>query len=285
MQRIAGPGALPGGHWSDGNPFTVPPTDGTIATASWFESAQEELAAVVEATGRTLDSLDNAQLLASIRDLIANSQTRRRQIYVGARTGSSGVDVIGMTAPTLLGTLAASVNVRGAWLQFTTPNPATTPEDVGLVGPFDVLQRRWPVFDATFQVDIQTLTNSRLWVGLFSADPSALSLPSSLSCLAFRYEAGVDAGATWRTVSANGSSALVKDSLSPVAVSTSYQLRVRHAGSGRFEFLINGSVVTVHDEAASEPVPANTTSLGPVAALRHTSDTSSKNFRFGFFAA
>lgn len=286
MQRIAGPGALPGGHFSDGNPYTTPKTDGTLVTAAWAESVQEELAAIVEATGRALSTADNAQVLASIRDLIASESTRRRRVYAGCKTGGTSLDSFGLTAPTILGTPSAVQNARGPWLQLDCATPSSTPEDIGVRGPFDAFQRRWPSVDVTFSVDIQTLTFCRLWVGLFSADPSALTDPTSLHCAGFRYEHLVDSGGTWRSVTANGSASTIKDTLSPIAATSSYELRVRHAGAGRFEFLINGALVSVHDLAASESVPGASNAMGPCALLRHLpGDTVNKILRFGFFAA
>lgn len=282
MQRIAGPGALPGGHWSDGNPFTVPPTPGTVATAAFLEALQEELAGLVEYTGRSLSSADNTQVRAAIQDLIATGQLRRRSVYMAAAAGAAEVTRMGIGAPTLLGTPSYVGNSRGPWLQFDCVTPGTTPEDIGLSGPYNIFQRQWGGLDVSFKIDVNTITNSRLWVGLFSASPAALSDPSSISCVGFRYEAGVDSGATWRTVSSNGTGSTIKDSLSPIAVLTAYELRIRHVSGGRFEFLVNGNLIGTHDNAASESVPGAATPIGPAVLLRHLTDTNNKAVRFGW---
>ena len=68
MKRIDTPTALAGGHFSNANPDAggLP----TQLDASWFENVQEELAHVVEESGRTLDGGNKTQLLAAIRETI-----------------------------------------------------------------------------------------------------------------------------------------------------------------------------------------------------------------------
>jgi len=80
MHRIDGPGvveALPkskesgliAGYFDGGNPATGRMS--TVVTSEWCNSVQEELAGVVEASGRSLDKNDNTQLLLAIRHFIA----------------------------------------------------------------------------------------------------------------------------------------------------------------------------------------------------------------------
>lgn len=68
MHRIDTSTALPGGHFTDGNPALGQPA--TRLNASWFESVQEELAAVIEHDGGTLNPAVNNQLLPKIQSLI-----------------------------------------------------------------------------------------------------------------------------------------------------------------------------------------------------------------------
>lgn len=67
MHRIDGPAALPGGHFSEGDPATGSPA--TVLTADWAEAVQEELCAVIAGAGLALAKANNAQLLAAIRRL------------------------------------------------------------------------------------------------------------------------------------------------------------------------------------------------------------------------
>jgi phage-related tail fiber protein len=69
MHRIDGPGAAPGGHFTDGDPNVGTPA--TVVTQAWAEAIQEELAAVVEATGVALAKPNNHQLLDAIKTLVS----------------------------------------------------------------------------------------------------------------------------------------------------------------------------------------------------------------------
>lgn len=69
MHRIDGPGYAPGNLFTEGNPAV--PTQATTVTADWLNAVQEEIAAVIEGAGDTLDKPDNGQLLAAIDTLIA----------------------------------------------------------------------------------------------------------------------------------------------------------------------------------------------------------------------
>lgn len=71
MHRIDGPGALPGGQFTEGDPNVGTPA--TVVTDDWLNALQEEVAGVVEATGVALAKPDNGQLLAAVRWLIAQA--------------------------------------------------------------------------------------------------------------------------------------------------------------------------------------------------------------------
>jgi microcystin-dependent protein len=68
MHRIDGPGALPGGQWTEGNPGSGVPA--TQVTAAWLQAVQEEIAGVVEGAGIALSKPSNAQLLAALTVLV-----------------------------------------------------------------------------------------------------------------------------------------------------------------------------------------------------------------------
>lgn len=71
MKRIDTPTALPGGHFTNANPDAggLP----TQLDASWFENVQEEIASVIEKTGKTLNPGNKSQLLEALKSLIAAS--------------------------------------------------------------------------------------------------------------------------------------------------------------------------------------------------------------------
>lgn len=68
MERISGPGAV-NGSFVGGN--SILGIDGTVLTAPWANSVQEELAGLVEAMGLTLDPQDRSQVLQAIVLLVA----------------------------------------------------------------------------------------------------------------------------------------------------------------------------------------------------------------------
>jgi hypothetical protein len=77
MQRIDSNDGL----FHDGDPFNG--VSGTMVTADWLTSQQEELANVVEAAGIVLDPNDNGQLLAALAILItAAVPDQARQFFM-----------------------------------------------------------------------------------------------------------------------------------------------------------------------------------------------------------
>ncbi len=71
MHRIDHATAAPGDLFTEGNPATATPA--TTVTADWLNAIQEEVAAVIDAAGITLDKEDNTQLTQAIAALIAAS--------------------------------------------------------------------------------------------------------------------------------------------------------------------------------------------------------------------
>ena len=71
MHRIDSSTATPDGRFTEGNP-TIP-VPATTVTADWLNAMQEEAIAVLAAAGIAPDKANNAQLLAAILKLIADS--------------------------------------------------------------------------------------------------------------------------------------------------------------------------------------------------------------------
>jgi microcystin-dependent protein len=68
MHRIDGPGAAPGGVFTEGDPAVGTPA--TVVTDDWLNAVQEEAANLVEAAGLSLAKTDNTQMLQAVRFLI-----------------------------------------------------------------------------------------------------------------------------------------------------------------------------------------------------------------------
>lgn len=288
VDRVDGPGYVLDANgrriFSDGDPTASPP-NGTAPMAKWFTGVQESLCRIPELRGMQLDPNDHELVYRAILDMVAEGNSRRRKLYVGCRTGSTSLDVLGQAAPAPAGTLSAVTNLRGPWLQCTTATPGSTPEDIGLIGPFTAVQRRWDL-TMSFEFDTEVVTGTRIWVGWFSASPMALTDPASIHAAGFRYEHGVD-GALFKTVTSNGTSSTIKSTNLGMLSTTKYRLTIRHVAGGVFEFLEdNLGLINRHDGSAAggEFVPAAAQNLGPVCALRHIADTNSKDFRFGYWS-
>lgn len=67
MHRIDGPGALPGGLFTDGDPTLGTPS--TIVTEDWANAVQGELVNAILGAGIALSKPDNTQLLQAIQRL------------------------------------------------------------------------------------------------------------------------------------------------------------------------------------------------------------------------
>ena len=80
MQRIQTPDNL----FHDGDPFNG--VQGTVVTAAFLNSVQEEIAAVIESAGITLDAAQSNQLLAAIR---ATTTSVNRSVTTVTTTGGT----------------------------------------------------------------------------------------------------------------------------------------------------------------------------------------------------
>lgn len=281
MHRPDTPGTI-AGRYTDGQPYDD--VSASIVGADLLNAVVDELAGVVEATGRTLDKADNGQVLASIEDLISQGARRRRQLRAQAQAGQTTLDTFGVGTLTVAGTPSVFDSAKGPHVKYTSGT--SVGDECGLISPV-LLQRRWD-FDFELYVQLGVVTNSRMWFGLFESDPMGVVDPTSIECVGFRFDAATDqggGGGDFKTVSSDGTSTTIKSTGVALAAATSYRLRVRHVGSGAFEFYVNDQLVNVHDGGASEFVPVGATPLLWVCKLRKTSDANPKDLRFSYAAA
>ena len=125
---------------------------------------------------------------------------------------------------------------------------------------YNKTQLSWhPIFAGRFRTDVSDITGSRIWVGVFSADPFASATPA-LSYIAFRYDTGADGTAFWRCVTDNGSgSPTVTTSASSIAINTSYDLRFE-VGASSVAFYVNNGASPVCTHTTT--LPGSTTAMG-----------------------
>lgn len=288
MHRIDTPGSV-AGRFSEGNPYGSPAEGGTVLGADFMTDLQENVCRAIEGAGIELEKGNETQLLEAIQRISLERSFRGREIRGQTRVGSTSLDLFGCAAPTESGTATQGTSTDGPYLQRETITPSSTPEDIGWEFPFTMVRRYWePDLEVGFEFGFAS--NCRVWVGLFSASPEALQDPSSISCAGFRFDYSIDStGAggdgAWKSCTSNGAASTIKSTGVAVVAADLVKLRVRRSltSNARFEFYIDGILVSSHDFADGENVPAAGTPLGLVVALRHLSDTQSKTVRLYWF--
>ena len=176
---------------------------------------------------------------------------------VGATTSTSA----GTTAPSAYGTgggkaLANSDDASGAWVYMGTS--ASNANDSYGMQHYGLFRTAWqPELTILMKTDNASVTNTRLWVGAVSADPSSMVTPNGISVCAFRFNSLTDTGGTWRAVTSNGSTTTVTDTGVPVTVLTPYLCRIAMTDTAA-SFYLNDELVATH----TTDLPAPGTPLG-----------------------
>jgi hypothetical protein len=134
-----------------------------------------------------------------------------------------------------------------------------------------------PEFHARIFTD-STITNIRIWVGLVANDMSAVSVVTTQTCVAFRFDTGVP-DTKWQCISSDGVSGAGTDSGVTVAVSTSYNLAIvrNMLATNEWRFYINGTLVATK----SVNMPGNTAQLRPQICVT-TLTTAARAVQVGF---
>jgi hypothetical protein len=183
----------------------------------------------------------------------------KREAQELANAGATTLATIGFAAAsTKTGSILTSDDANGIFNKHTTT--AVSGNSAGWLSAFTLTKTDWlPEFNAYVQLDTAAVTNSRYWVGLFSATPVASGVPN-VHALAFRYDTGVDGTAFWRTVSiaGTGASANVTTTTVAVAINTAYKLRIVVNSTSKVSFYINNVLVAVH----TSTLPTSSTLLG-----------------------
>jgi hypothetical protein len=115
----------------------------------------------------------------------------------------------------------------------------------GISGAYTGTRKAWtPTFSAGVKYTLDG-TQTRIWAGLFSGDPSTSNTPT-VSYAAFRYSIAVDGTAFWRTVTDNGSgSPTVTTTTASIATATRYDLRIEISSSD-VKFYVDEVLVSTH---------------------------------------
>lgn len=211
-------------------------------------------------TGGSTDSSVYATLYNMRQMLDSLVQLKNmRQAQELANAGATTLATIGFAAAsTKTGTVTTADDANGIFHKLRTTSALNN--SAGWLSAFTLTKLDWlPRFAARVQLDTGAITNSRYWIGLFSASPVASGVPN-IHALAFRYDTGVDGTAFWRcvTIAGTGASANVTTTTVATAINTAYDLYIVPNSTTKVSFYINNVLVAVH----TSTLPTSSTLLG-----------------------
>lgn len=214
---------------------------------------------------------------AYLNGLVSSANVDISKWYCGCHhvPGGTTLEVQGMPAWTVDGTIASADSASGSWASFTTA--ATLNDDKGAFG--DARFRSDQGYEAMFRVATgPVITNQRVWVGMFASDPAQDSSPLQ-NFIGFRYLAGTDTN--WSLQTGDGTARTSTDSGIAVTADTSYYLRLRVTASAAMLSIGmpnvgSGTVNFTH----TTNVPVSTTRLTPYVRITALAGAA-RSFLFG----
>lgn len=184
--------------------------------------------------------------------------------------GSTSPTLKGLQIGTASGTRTSGDDTDGPWLINTTASSGVLWADTVTASGF---RRDWDL-DLTFVVKAVSVTGCRLWVGWVQGQHPAADPASHMA--AFRYSTDVDAGATWRAYTNDGTgTGTVTDTAVTIATAASQRLRITMSGSD-VKFYIDGALVATH----TTNLPSTSTLLAMNVSVESL-DTTAKSYKFG----
>lgn len=212
-----------------------------------------------------------------------NPLVSKREMQVLANAGAATLSTVGIAvAPTTTGTITSGDTSYSPFVQAQAG--AAAGNTAGITTAYNLLRREW---SAEMVLEMMTgpyINNTvRYWAGLFSGDPSGSATPA-VHLAALRFDGVTDSTAFWRCVTAAGTSTQTVTTVSAVAASTRYRLRIVCSASD-VKFYIDGTLVATHTTnlpTAGQGLAAalhvttiaangvgNTTKLGRIALLHN----------------
>ena len=179
---------------------------------------------------------------------MCKGSVRRMQLVPDA--GAVSVSAAGLPAPTLTGSLESTVAGCGPFLSHRTTAASGNVASMVLSpwGGAAAIKPYWyPRCRFTVEIpQLESLSNVRYWIGLFSADPSGSSNPSA-RIAAFRFDTGVDGTLYWRAVSkaTTGATPEVTETDVPVTAFVTRKFMIEFAYN-TIRFWDEGTLVATH---------------------------------------
>jgi hypothetical protein len=262
---MRGPGTS--GFFLMSNGLGADPTYAAVPSASTSQAGTVTLAEDFEETANEVIRADDIRTKTHL--------FKKRHMQLLPRFNTTTIDAVGMAAPAYGGS-----GIQQAILG-TTYTVVRFLANAGVNSDSYYLDTAGIVrigFDATCGWMIQTgtvHTNIRMWLGLTSANLSAIGTPTTELVAAFRYDTGVDtANTNWRAVTCDGASVTTTDTGVNAAVnSTGFRFIIITSASS-IKFYINEVLVATHTTS----LPGNT--VGHQVAVR-TLDATNKRIEWG----
>lgn len=176
-------------------------------------------------------------------------------------TGAATYSTFGMVAPTTFGSSSASADTaEGPMIAHVTA--ASAGATAGVKTAYTIVRRDWST-KLVCKINTHTsIANTRLWIGLFSADPSGAATLGAAHGAAICYDSGVDGTAYWRTITSDGATETRTATPFSIAAATAYEFRIDLLPS-TVEFYIGRTLANVH----TATLPTATQVLGYQASV------------------
>lgn len=193
--------------------------------------------------------------------------TRAVGEYAVLQTTDTFFNVNELPSPSTAGTVSAAPTADGARMMLKFLSAATTGDAVGISGPYVTVRPNFgPVFTVVVRTD-SAVTNQRHFIGLTSADLSAIGSIAGLNTIpmmAFGYDTALG-NTTWQAVTSDGTTASATDTGVTVSANTTYTLKIDFSTAGTVRFTVNGA--TTPQVSKTSNLPSGTSDLGIETSL------------------
>ncbi len=196
-----------------------------------------------------------------------------------AQTTSTAYTALGMTAPSLAGTVSAALDSNGQYL--SCASAASDNSQAGYETGLSACQFRQKPIWWTHVKTGSSITNIEIYCGFTDNLGELSSSPATpaANCAMFRYVPASDGTAFWRTIMNDGGvdGGTITATSQSIATSTDYLLCIDATDVNAIKFYINGSLVDTRD---STNAPSTTAALALYCKGQNTSG-SARTFQVG----
>jgi hypothetical protein len=200
----------------------------------------------------------DSRLLYSSNELILDDPYYSWHSRRDPSTTLTTIDTTGTSlTPTPNGTASSVTDNDGAWIQYLSSTTVNT-EAGWSSASFTHTQTQFsPRLTFTIKTgpNSSDLENIRMWIGLFSASPTASDNPA-IHLAALRYATSSDGTAFWRTCTKDGTTMNAQTSSISISTNTVYVVKI-YCTASEVKFYINNTLAGTH----TTNLPTSTTGL------------------------